>query len=369
MPVFPATVQITELTPGVGNWIVPLLLHAAFIVHPKVRKKEPEKHNHFDKMTSSSCRERQLLRVHIMIHAALNKAMFELLQKRVYNPRGQLHGNKASPHSSTSTPLLKALIIAFEFTNFTGLHLRQLYHRLVFAPTTHSGSAEMEPIINFDPLNHAARSPFTTVIIGIMLSMALATFYALSVIYQHLKQGTEWKRSLDFSNIPALPFFDITNAGLHPYRPWKAGKYHMTMGIRKMPEAEWLRLDNVYTKEQGLRKHLLETKRNEVLQYLPGSEEACEEALECIVGFLIARYPSHFQLLKEKPDYLHNLITGQIFKITAPYELHPLEIGAQLVMEDINIMLEDAENYNLQASFSMAPAGWYVYPRRSLPLI
>lgn len=59
----------------------------------------------------------------------------------------------------------------------------------------------------------------------------------------------------------------------------------MTVGLRKMPDEEWLRLDNAYVKEQHLCKDLPQNNRNGVLQYLRGTEEACE-ALECTIGFL-----------------------------------------------------------------------------------
>lgn len=127
----------------------------------------------------------------------------------------------------------------------------------------------------------------------------------------------------------------------------------MTMGIRKMPEEEWLILDKLYQQEQELRKYLLETNRNGVMPCLPDAEEACEEALECIVAFLVRRYPSHFRLLRGRPGYIHNSITNLTFKATPPFEQHPLEIAAQLVMEDINLLLpgkgdhEDSQQYYL----------------------
>lgn len=114
----------------------------------------------------------------------------------------------------------------------------------------------------------------------------------------------------------------------------------MTMGIRKMPEDDWLIIDNLYHQEQDLRRHLLKTDRDGVMQCLPGAEEACKEALQAIVDFLIRRYPSHFHLLKDRPGYIYNAITDRSFKISVPLQQHPLEIAAQLVMEDINLLMQ-----------------------------
>lgn len=159
------------------------------------------------------------------------------------------------------------------------------------------------------------------------------------------------KESLNFTNIQPLSSFDVGKAEPHRYRPWKAGKYNMTMGLRKMPEEEWLVIDNKYEEEQNLRRHLLETNRDGVMQVLPYAEEACEEALDCIVNFLVKRYPSQFQRPREKPGYVYNGITNRTFKVTKPYEQHPLEVAAQLAMEDINLLIqgsgENARDYYL----------------------
>jgi len=123
----------------------------------------------------------------------------------------------------------------------------------------------------------------------------------------------------------------------------------MTMGIRKMPEEDWLAFDNLYEEEQRFRRHLIENHRKGVYQCQKGSEVAIEETLEYIVKFLTRRYPQYFHHPNGKPDYIKNLITDQTFRITAPYEQHPLEIAAQLVMEDINLLMqgegEDTEYY------------------------
>jgi hypothetical protein len=185
--------------------------------------------------------------------------------------------------------------------------------------------------------------PSTFVVIaGIFLLIATALgAHTGNINWQRLKLLCGLKKpTLDFSDVQSLPSFDIAKTPPHPYRPWTAGKYHMTMGIRKMPEEDWLVLDNLYEQEQKLRRHLLENNRNGVMQCLPGSEEACEETLECVVKFLTKRYPSQFQHPNGDLNYIHNLITNRTFKVTAPFEQHPLEVTAQLTMEDINLLIQ-----------------------------
>ncbi|KAL5321932.1 hypothetical protein ACEPPN_009897 [Leptodophora sp. 'Broadleaf-Isolate-01'] len=128
----------------------------------------------------------------------------------------------------------------------------------------------------------------------------------------------------------------------------------MTMGIRRMPDEDWLVIDNLYKAEQQIRTHLLETNHDGVLQCLPESKEACKEALDCIVNFLIRRYPKHFWLLEDKPGYVHNAITSKTFRFIEPYDQDPLAIAAQLAMEDINLLMqgtgENSNNYFLCVS-------------------
>ncbi len=76
------------------------------------------------------------------------------------------------------------------------------------------------------------------------------------------------------------------------------------------------------------------------MQILPGTEAACAEMLDLIVSFLTRRYPQLFYRPLGKPDYLHNGLTNRIFKITAPYDVPPLEVAAQLVMEDLNLLVQ-----------------------------
>ena len=110
----------------------------------------------------------------------------------------------------------------------------------------------------------------------------------------------------------------------------------MTMGIRKTPGEDWLVLDNLYEREQKLRRDLIANQRNDVLQYLPGSEEACKG------------YPSQFQYPGDDQNYICNLITNKTFRVAAPLEQHPLEIAANLIMEDMNLITQgdnDTECY------------------------
>lgn len=151
--------------------------------------------------------------------------------------------------------------------------------------------------------------------------------------------------------ITPLPDFDVAKTKPQPYRPWKSGKFVMTMGLSKLNPEDWLQLDDKYFEEQALRKKLLDEHRNGVMQILPGSEAACIEVLEMIIDYLTRRFPNLFYRPEGKENYIYNSLTGRTFKTSAPYEEPPLEIAAQLVMEDLNILIqgfgEDPEQHYL----------------------
>ncbi|KAK4958002.1 hypothetical protein LTR10_004427 [Elasticomyces elasticus] len=178
--------------------------------------------------------------------------------------------------------------------------------------------------------------------------------------------------SSTFDSVRPVIGFNIYARPPHPYAPWSGGKFQMTMGIRKTQEDSWLMLDNRYREEQSLRERLLGSERAGVLQYLDGSEDACRETLEYIVAFLTRRFPDLFFRSPKDPDYLCNGITGATFRVADPLEQHPLEIAARLVMEDMNLLIQgagpDPDEHYLRASFSMAPAGWYLQERIGWPL-
>ncbi len=114
----------------------------------------------------------------------------------------------------------------------------------------------------------------------------------------------------------------------------------MTMGIQHPPQEVWLGLDNKYLEEQELRRTLLRANREGVIQIVPGTEAACEETLGIVVSYLTRRFPHLFYHPDEKLDYIHNSLTKKTFRIKEPFEIPPLEVAAQLVMEDLNLLVQ-----------------------------
>jgi hypothetical protein len=127
-------------------------------------------------------------------------------------------------------------------------------------------------------------------------------------------------------------------------RLFKPGEYHMTMGLRKLDEKNWLTMNDNCLPEHHLRAELLTKSKSKVLQCLPGSEPACLEVLEVVLDFLTKTWPGVFERFGANDNFIRNNKTGEEFDLDVDL---PLEIAVRLVTEDLNVLKESEEGYIL----------------------
>ena len=144
------------------------------------------------------------------------------------------------------------------------------------------------------------------------------------------------------------------------------------MRLRKAQKDCWLTVNDNYLTEHKIKATLLQTRRTKLLQCPAGSEAACEEALEVVVKYLTSTYRELFRLRERQATgrYIEIVKTGELFKISAPFEkMAPLEIAARLAMEDFNILISDNNGQHvLKASSTCFPVGWSVDDRVNWPI-
>ncbi|KAF2843595.1 hypothetical protein M501DRAFT_926651 [Patellaria atrata CBS 101060] len=166
-------------------------------------------------------------------------------------------------------------------------------------------------------------------------------------------------------------------------------RFDLTMGLRK-PKQRWLSHDENYERFWEVRRKILDSKDRkgnrdkygEVLQCLPGSEDACIELLEVVTNFLVKTYPSKFRFRGPMYDYplvsvipvlktmfgekraIENRKSGELFGLGEWCDMPPMEIVARLCSEDFNILKKDSEGqHRLIASATLFPAGWKLKER------
>ncbi|KAJ5883484.1 uncharacterized protein N7473_010370 [Penicillium subrubescens] len=163
---------------------------------------------------------------------------------------------------------------------------------------------------------------------------------------------------------------DVKRMAPYPAQPIKGReRYRVMMDIRKLDVQNWLTLDKNYMEEHSVRDDLLREKRDKVLQCLPESAHACQEALEEVSEFLCERYPNMFQkLVQGDRASIQNRMTGEQFEIggsdSGGEGIDALEAAVRLTMEDLSILMMNKDGeYYLAASASLFPTGWTVQER------
>ncbi|KAH0537133.1 hypothetical protein FGG08_006037 [Glutinoglossum americanum] len=174
------------------------------------------------------------------------------------------------------------------------------------------------------------------------------------------REGT-WSTSLE-----SVEHLNEVNLG-HLFKP---GEYHMTMGLRKFDERNWLTMSDNCHPEHRLRAELLTESKSKVLQCPPESESACLEALEVVLDFLTKTWPDVFERFGANNKFVNNKFvrnnkTGEEFHLDAE---PPLEVAARLVIEDLNVLKESDEGYVLAASATCFPVVWSLEEKIGWPI-
>jgi hypothetical protein len=210
--------------------------------------------------------------------------------------------------------------------------------------------------------------------VGLLLFLVLVFMFIVQQLSSNRPLSNIWKATLLYRAI-YTPRDSVQNTEIKLSQDVKPYQFpplrertstKMAMGLKRLDEPNWLTLDSNYLLEHFLRCSLLCTKRPQVLQCLPGSQEACHEVLSLVTTFLSSRFPQHFTVttLSSGPA-IHNHLTQEIFPIGEQNCVNPLEIAAKLSMEDFNILIKNVKTgeYHLQASATLFPAGWKLQER------
>lgn len=168
--------------------------------------------------------------------------------------------------------------------------------------------------------------------------------------------------------------FDIATCAPRPYRPFKAGKYHLTMGLQKCDASDWILLENTYKRRTAYRRKQLK-EHPEIaclVQEGPEVDAAVHEYYEYMWYYLSERYPKYFT--KETVDgveWCHNSLWDEKYPMSAQkcLDLGLAKGSRDLAMicsstheEDFLLMTLDETHdppmYRMRAVSSCFPAGF-----------
>ncbi|KIK99705.1 hypothetical protein PAXRUDRAFT_8719 [Paxillus rubicundulus Ve08.2h10] len=197
-------------------------------------------------------------------------------------------------------------------------------------------------------------------------------------VNKHRGNGTWTPQRFAYPEITPCPH-ELKDVKPVPYRPFRWGEYHITMGIRSMPWSEWIALDSSYQAYQRIRSFRLRTRGRDAVRVLPtredstvrvrGGAEAAKELVYELAEYLPRRYPSSFRVSRLPSSSASSvpsiggiplswdgempIRTIEVVDTGAKYDLNILEtlkdedmgeeamkIVTGLVQEDVAIMIE-----------------------------
>lgn len=211
--------------------------------------------------------------------------------------------------------------------------------------------------------------------LGSMLSiiaMAGAVLFVMFTIYiafDHFNNPYEgpWPVQYPDFKTPKPKPTDITPKSLPsplPYRPFRHGKQHVTMGIRSMDWNNWIEMDSNFERYHTSKLQQLNRGKQHHIQYVNNNQTkmACHEMYEELVAYLTERYPKIFKMNTEKwtgedgrliteRKVVTNEITGEAFPFPAENPRKALEYAGLLVQDDLILMVKNKDDsYHLDAA-------------------
>ncbi|KAI0721995.1 hypothetical protein C8T65DRAFT_775038 [Cerioporus squamosus] len=173
-----------------------------------------------------------------------------------------------------------------------------------------------------------------------------------------------------------------------PYRPFKWGDYHVTMGIRGMNWNEWIELDREFPKFHKVTEYRIRTAGDRLVQVKeeqPGvvgsGHAAAREFMYELAEYLSRRHPDVYRVTRHPvsndDDENGWYDEGRIKTITiVPFdETHdldtaePLKAARMLIQEDFTIMMEGSDGrYYLQAGAVVIAGSWRLEDKMGMPL-
>ncbi|KAE9404499.1 hypothetical protein BT96DRAFT_1016311 [Gymnopus androsaceus JB14] len=197
------------------------------------------------------------------------------------------------------------------------------------------------------------------------------------------REWGEWT-PVKFSYPSVTPSLNPMNMKPVPYRPFRWGAYHVTMGIRDMPWNEWIELDNQLASYYYIKKHRIATRGTNVVRVLPdrpgvvkSASHAAIELVHELADYLSKRYPDTFTVsrsawghissitivpVNETLDLPPPLVTKnslELRQVSIEEAEHAMRVSALLVQDDLVLMVEGADGqYYFQGGAICLPGFW-----------
>ena len=148
------------------------------------------------------------------------------------------------------------------------------------------------------------------------------------------------------------------------FAPYEKGRFQLTLGIREIPETEWIDVDRSYSAQMAEKKRLHEERHDDVFAALPESARAQMECLDAVL--------SH--MTKHHPGLVENRGGGILTKwdeaelAREGFVDMPLALAGRLVQEDLCLMMPGPDGHRLIAASLCFPSRWRLADKIGRPM-
>lgn len=140
------------------------------------------------------------------------------------------------------------------------------------------------------------------------------------------------------------------------------GPFRMALGLTTVAEPDWIEFDTHYPAHMAERHRLLDHRRAEVLEAIPGSEPIQEEMLAMLAAHLTTHHPAWFT---RDGDRIANHLLDQALDLGAD----PLDRIGRLVQEDVCLLRDEGDGtLTLVAAILCFPSRWRLSSKMGKPL-
>jgi dimethylamine monooxygenase subunit A len=143
---------------------------------------------------------------------------------------------------------------------------------------------------------------------------------------------------------------------LPDYLPFPEGPFRLAMGLLNLDPADWIEIDGNFVAELRLKRQLLAERHEACFLALPGAEPGGAETLEMLAAHLPVRFP---EIYRPDGDALQIAPLGESWDLRRT-DLHPLDLAARLVQEDLCLMRPDGDTHVLAALSVCFPSRWRI---------
>ncbi|CAF9905184.1 MAG: hypothetical protein HETSPECPRED_004905 [Heterodermia speciosa] len=173
---------------------------------------------------------------------------------------------------------------------------------------------------------------------------------------------------VEFKRPAAAPYpgWDIETTKPLPYRPFRYGPYHITMGLRTMQWDDWIELDSEFPRFHADKTRRIAERESKCCITAPEAYDGAVELLEELADYLPQRYPT---LYSRTADSITNMWNNQTISLTQPLASDPITLCSLLVQDDLAIMFEkpDGQYYLLSGAILLA-GFWRLTDKFGMPL-